>query len=203
MGLGNHVVVMARAPRLGTVKRRLARGIGDVAALGFYRTALAALLRRLGRDPRWTLWVALTPDRGRLPGPWRVRRQGGGDLGARMLRPLGRPPLGLPAGPALVIGSDVPEVRPAHLAAAFRALGRHDMVFGPAEDGGYWLVGARRRPTFPRDPFRGVRWSTADALSDTLANLGAGVTAARVATLADVDDAASFRRWRSRRRDPG
>jgi rSAM/selenodomain-associated transferase 1 len=198
MGPRNHLVVLAREPRLGAVKRRLARGIGPVAALGFYRAALAALLRRLSRDPRWTLIVSLTPDRGRLPGPWGLLRQGRGDLGARMRRPMRRPPLGLPPGPVVVIGSDVPGIRPRHVADAFRALGRHPFVLGPAEDGGYWLVGARRRPAEPHDLFRGVRWSTPHALADTLANLGPGRTAALVATLPDVDDEAAWRRWRSR-----
>src|SRR3546814_16124850 len=76
----------------------------------------------------------------------------------------------LPPGPAVIIGTDIPDIRPRHAAAAFRALGRHDAVFGPAADGGYWLVGLRRRPTIPR-AFDGVRWSTEHALADTRANL--------------------------------
>jgi glycosyltransferase A (GT-A) superfamily protein (DUF2064 family) len=69
---------------------------------------------------------------------------------------------------AVLIGSDIPGITAADIAAAFRALGRADAVFGPAEDGGYWLVGfGPRRP--PR-PFATVRWSTEHALADTLAN---------------------------------
>src|SRR4051812_39605323 len=109
-------------------------------------------------DSRWTAWVAVTPDGGRLPrlpaGP-RLRPQGAGDLGERMRRPMRRPPVGLPPGPVVVIGSDIPGIRRHHIAEAFRVLGSHSFVFGPARDGGYWLVGARRRPAEAPDIFGG------------------------------------------------
>jgi glycosyltransferase A (GT-A) superfamily protein (DUF2064 family) len=92
----------------------------------------------------------------------------------------------------VLIGSDIPAVTRAHIAAALAALGRHDSVFGPAEDGGYWLVGERRLHAMP-DLFRGVRWSSPHALADTLANLAPGETDAFAATLADVDDGAAYR----------
>ena len=167
----NHLVIMARAPRLGVVKRRLARDVGALAAWRFYRGNTAGLLRRLVPDRRWSSWLAVTPDTAaRDPGGlWpgvAVRRQGPGDLGARM----GRIFRNLPPGPVVIVGSDVPGITPARVAAAFRLLGAHDWVFGPAPDGGYWLVGARRRPAL-RLPFAGVRWSSEHALADTLANL--------------------------------
>ena len=93
--------------------------------------------------------------------------------------------------PLLIVGTDVPGIRPAHIAEAFRLLGRHDAVLGPATDGGYWLVGLRRRPRVLR-PFANVRWSSPHALADTLANLE-GRTVAFVATLSDVDSASDLR----------
>ncbi len=195
-----HLVVFVRAPRLGRVKTRLAADIGSVAAWAFYRRAVDAARRRLAGDGRWQCWVAVTPDHEARPGrPWtrgcRVMPQGGGDLGDRMGRVMHR----LPPGPAVIVGTDVPGLRPAHVAAGFRALGGNDAVFGPSSDGGYWLVGLRRRPTIP-DLFRGVRWSTEHALADTLANLPPGRTAALLETLDDVDDGAAWRRWRASRR---
>jgi glycosyltransferase A (GT-A) superfamily protein (DUF2064 family) len=82
------------------------------------------------------------------------------------------------------------------IAAAFRALGPARAVFGPASDGGYWLVGLRRGPG-EHLPFDGVRWSTADALSDTLANLE-GCRVALLREQEDVDDGPALRRWRAR-----
>ena len=202
MRAANHLVIFARAPRLGAVKRRLAADIGALGASHFYRQTLAGVLRRLGRDRRWRTWLAVTPDRfARAPGMWRAAAgrsglpsllpQGGGDLGARMARPFDR----LPPGPVVIVGCDIPDLLPAHVARAFAALGRHDAVFGPATDGGYWLVGLRRRPRIPA-LFRGVRWSTPDALSDTRANLGPPLSVALIDTLADIDDGAAFAAWR-------
>jgi glycosyltransferase A (GT-A) superfamily protein (DUF2064 family) len=112
--------------------------------------------------------------------------QGGGDLGRRMQRIFDR----AGPGPVVIVGTDVPQVTRADVAAAFRLLGRCDAVFGPADDGGYWLVGLRRRPRVLR-PFGGVRWSSPHALADTLANLR-GRPIARVAALSDVDTPADF-----------
>jgi hypothetical protein len=103
----------------------------------------------------------------------------------------------LPAGPVVIVGSDIPDVRVRHVEQAFRALGDHDAVFGPAYDGGYWLVGLRRRPRVV-DCFRGVRWSTEFALADTLANLGSS-RVAQLDTLVDIDDGADWDRWRHSR----
>ncbi len=192
MSTSRHLVIMARAPRLGTVKRRLARDVGAMAAWRFYRTTAAGLVRRVGRDPRWQSWLAVTPDRAALDGagfgapPCRLIAQGPGDLGARMGRVLRE----LPPGPVVIVGSDIPALDAAHVARAFALLGGHDWVFGPATDGGYWLIGARRRPVL-RDPFHGVRWSSAHALNDTLANL-AGARIAYLEELADVDTGADL-----------
>lgn len=198
-----HLVVMARAPRLGAVKRRLARDLGDLAAWRFYRMTAGRLLRELSADPRWQTWLALTPDRAARVrrGPWPGRHaliaQGPGNLGARMGRLLRE----LPPGPVVIVGSDIPDLRPVHVAQAFRLLGRHDWVFGPAGDGGYWLIGARRRRAPPRETFAKVRWSSAHALADTCANLK-GARIGFLEELADVDtgDDLARRRTADRRR---
>jgi uncharacterized protein len=196
-----HLVVFLRAPRLGRVKSRLAAGIGPLAALRFYRLVSERLLRELGRDRRWRCHLCLTPDRAaRGPRPWRVdaqyRAQGGGDLGERMARVF----RSLPPGPVVIIGSDIPAMTHAHIARAFAALGGSEVVLGPAEDGGYWLIGLRRRPRVPRPLLRGVRWSSADALADTLAGLPCKMRVVMLETLEDIDDAAAYRRWLKSRR---
>ena len=194
-----HLIVFARAPALGTGKRRLARDIGDLAALRFERLMLMRLLRRLGRDRRWRLRLAVTPDRARLrPRLWPrgvpIAGQGGGDLGERMRRALAA----YPPGPAVLVGTDIPALGAQHIADAFRLLGNHDLVFGPAADGGFWLIGARRSPRLP-PLFGEVRWSSAQALDDALANLPRHLLVGLVATLQDVDDGVSFRRLAPRR----
>jgi rSAM/selenodomain-associated transferase 1 len=187
----NTVFVFARAPRLGAVKRRLASDIGDRAALDFHRATMLALLRGLAVDRRFRTVLAITPDHARFPLPLRVPRvpQGAGDLGARMHQTAAR----VPHGRVVIIGCDIPDARPADVLAAFRALGRADAVFGPAEDGGYWLVGFS--PRRPARPFAAVRWSTAHALADTLANFH-GRRVAFLRTLRDVDTARDLNRLR-------
>lgn len=184
-----HLVLMAKAPRMGRVKTRLAAGLGLVGAWAFHRRCLIDTARKL-TDGRWNCRLSVTPDWAvadlRLDG-WSGIAQGGGDLGARMVRPL----QSLPPGPVVIVGSDIPGVHARHIAAAFHALGQNDWVFGPATDGGYWLVGARRRPRLA-DPFKGVRWSSEHALADTLANLPKGTRVAFLETLADVDEAADL-----------
>jgi rSAM/selenodomain-associated transferase 1 len=190
----SHVVLFVRAPSLGGGKRRLARAIGDVATVRFERLMIALLLRRLATDRRWQLRIAVTPDKARRHARhWRrgieTAGQGSGDLGVRMRRALAA----CPPGPVVLVGGDIPTLRARHVAAAFHLLGRRDLVFGPAADGGFWLVGARRRPRLPR-LFERVRWSGPDALADTLGGLPHGVTIGFVARLEDVDDGDAYRR---------
>ena len=93
-----------------------------------------------------------------------------------------------PPGPVCLIGADVPGIDRQRIAEAFAALGRNDMVFGPAPDGGFWLIGAKRGATLSPRVFDGVRWSTRHALADTRAKLP-GKRIGLVATLRDVDTA--------------
>ena len=189
----NHLVIMAKSPVAGRVKRRLGREIGDVAAIRFYRHCLSHTALRLAQDRRWRTLLAIDPDRD-VAAPFapsrktlaRVR-QGEGDLGRRMLRLFSL----LPPGPAIIVGSDIPAIGAEHIAQAFRLLGRNDAVLGPAADGGYWLIGLKRTPKLLA-PFAGVRWSSPHALADTLANLK-GKRVGFAATLRDVDDKNDYR----------
>lgn len=190
------VVIFARAPRYGAVKTRLARDIGAGETLRFYRQTLDRIVRRLCRDARFDVVLAVTPDHvsAGLPiGPVRVG-QGRGDLGLRMVRALRR------AGsrPAVVIGSDIPDASPAHIAAAFALLGQKPFVLGPARDGGYWLIGARHPSLMRADMLAGVRWSHPNTMRDTVAKLGEVALLSDV--LDDVDDGAAYRRLGARSR---
>lgn len=183
------VIVFARAPRLGTVKRRLARDIGDRAALRFHLATLTTLLRNLVSCRRFDVVLAVTPDGARVRLPVRVRRikQGHGDLGQRMTRALGR----YRRGRVALIGCDIPEAGAGDILAAFGRLGTVDAVFGPATDGGYWLIalGPRR----PGELFGEARWSTEHALADTLGRF-CGCRVGFIRELSDVDTAEDYRR---------
>jgi uncharacterized protein len=182
---------MAKRPAMGRIKRRLARETGASEATRFYRFSLAHTVLRLASDPRWQTVLAMDC------APAEARRfarkgvavlaQGHGDLGVRMQRLFNR----LKPGPVVIVGGDIPAIRGGHIAEAFKLLGSADAVFGPATDGGYWLVGMKRRPRVPK-PFAPVRWSTPHALADTRENLES-CRVALAATLSDVDRAEDLR----------
>ena len=191
----NRLVIFLKAPRRGAVKKRLAAGIGDGAALSFYRQMIGATLR-LARDPRWRTTLAITPDRGRgwvknfRGGNFDVMPQGSGDLGRRMARAIQK----LAPSRVLIVGTDIPGLDAGMIAPAFKLLRSHDAVFGPAVDGGFWLVGLAK-PQQASRIFSHVRWSTEFALHDVRKNFHPYARIALAGTLDDVDDEAAYRRF--------
>ncbi len=185
------LVIMLKEPRPGRVKTRLGKGIGMAPAAWWFRHQTARLLREV-QNPRWRVVLAVAPDREGLRSrvwPAHLARiaQGQGNLGDRMARIM----RSLPSGPVCIIGGDIPGVRRTHIVRAFKALGAHDAAFGPAPDGGYWLIGLRRTRAIPAGFLQNVRWSSADALTDSMASLP-GARIALVDTLSDVDTAADL-----------
>ena len=192
MALNRYLMVMVKAPRIGLVKTRLGRDIGHVWSWSFYRRTLGTVLRPLVKDRRWSTWLAVSPDKSlRQDYVWLVRTprltQGSGNLGDRMSRMM----IVMPPGPVVIIGMDIPDIRPHHIEQAFRTLGNHDAVFGPTDDGGFWLVGLKRRPVL-KEIFASVRWSSKHALADTRANLPVGWRVAELEVLTDVDDGGTY-----------
>ncbi len=185
------LIVTLKEPRPGRVKTRLGRDIGMRDAAWWFRHRALTLLRTL-RDPRWRMVLAVTPDASGLvsrvwPGDLMRVPQGRGDLGQRMRHLLA----GAPKGPVCLIGADIPGLERTHVRRAFALLGRHDAVFGPATDGGYWLVGLKRVRAVPPGLFGDVRWSGPNALSDSIATL-AGMRVALADRLSDVDTVADL-----------
>ncbi|AXI48626.1 hypothetical protein C1J03_23070 [Sulfitobacter sp. SK012] len=185
------LIVMVKEPRPGRVKTRLGRDIGMVAAAWWFRHQVRSLLRQVTR-PHWQTVLAVAPDVAGMNSrvwPAHLPRwpQGGGNLGDRMARML----RSAPPGPVCVIGADIPGITAAHVNDAFRALGRNDAVFGPAPDGGFWLIGLKNNQAIPPTIFKDVRWSTQHALADSIASLP-DYRIAKTAILRDVDTAADL-----------
>ena len=188
----NRLVIMLKEPLPGRVKTRLGRDIGMVSAAWWFRHQSQRLIARLASDPRWQTILAVSPDHGGPQSrvwPRHVVKvaQGNGDLGDRMARLFHT----LPIGPVVIVGADIPGIKCAHIARAFRALGDNDAVFGPAEDGGFWLVGMKRSKPVRSNIFGGVRWSTEYALADSIACL-VGMKVSEINRLRDVDRAADL-----------
>jgi len=178
---------MVKEPHPGRVKTRLGRDLGHTRAAWWFRHQTRRLIARLSRDPQWQTVLAVSPDVEGLESrvwPAHVNRQpqGAGDLGDRMARIF----RSAPAGPVLIVGADIPDITPELIAKAFRALGDHDAVVGPAPDGGFWLVGLKNTRAVPSQIFANVRWSTESALQDTLATFKS-LRVACIDVLHDVD----------------
>jgi uncharacterized protein len=189
------LVIMAKAPRVGEGKQRLARDIGAVEAWRLNRVLNTATLRA-ARDPRWRTLLCVAERSAlalKLPGVWPndVRRtlQARGDLGSRLAHALAA------HRNVAVIGTDSPDLTRARIAAAFRALRRAPFALGPSQDGGFWILAARSGRAAAR-AMAGVRWSSAHAARDVAGRLGGRV--AMLETLADIDSGADLARWRQR-----
>lgn len=113
-----------------------------------------------------------------------LAEQGDGDLGARMARVQ---------APAILLGADVPGLEVRHLRAAAEALVDRDVVVGPAEDGGYYLLGFRQPMPFL---FDAMIWGTDRVLAETMRRLAArGIDPVTLETLADLDTPDDLARW--------
>ena len=194
------VFLFVKEPRAGRAKTRLGRDIGPVRAAMFYRHMMTAVIRRLNRQPGWDLVLAVDSYRASLdrrfhPEVRHVIAQSAGDLGRRMA--IAFQAAGL--APAIIVGSDIPDLGPREIKQALRTLGRADVVVGPSGDGGYWLIrrGGRARTT---NLFTNVRWSSEHALIDTLANLPANVRVAKLGVMADIDTGRDLQAWRRKSR---
>ncbi len=165
------LLIFTRNPEPGTCKTRLAASIGDAAALEIYCFLLrhtASIAHPLEGVDKF-VYFSDHPGDGTFWDPTRFqyRLQKGEDLGARMLQAF-REAFSAGYSEVVLIGSDLFDLSTEDLEASFRELQGHEVVLGPASDGGYYLIGLKR--PIP-GLFRGKRWGTDSVLKDTLADL--------------------------------
>jgi uncharacterized protein len=188
------LVVMARYPEVGATKTRLARAIGDEEAAHLYRAFLTDLAQRFAGQPydlHWTytpngvgyaaFMATLAPS---LVQSMRFFPQEGAELGARLHHAF-RWTYARGYRRTIVIGSDAPHIGRDIVARAREALDAADVVLGPADDGGYYLIAMRR----PHDVFRGIPMSTSQVMQMTVALAQRqGLKVDALETLFDVDE---------------
>lgn len=184
------VALFARFPEPGRAKTRLIPVLGPEGA--------AALHRRLAERALAAVRAAALPFELRCTGApadafraWLgpgipLADQGGGDLGERMARAAADTP-------AILVGTDLPDLAPHHLRAAAAALHDHQAAIGPAADGGYWLLALRTPMPFLFAP---MDWGTGTVFDETMARFAAhGVTPAILDRLHDLDRPEDLARW--------
>jgi rSAM/selenodomain-associated transferase 1 len=198
---GGKVLVFLKYPEPGKVKTRLAAAVGPERAAALYSEWVGVVLGRLqplrghsavlglydgGPADRFAEWAPLVD--GWLPQP-------AGHLGERLEAGFAAAHAG--GGPVLAIGTDCLDLDDRRVGEAFDLLRSRDAVFGPATDGGYYLVGtARYLPGF----FGGVRWSSPHTLADHLARCRErGRSVGLLPELADIDTWDDWQAYLSRR----
>lgn len=190
------VVVFAKAPVPGQVKTRLAVELGDLGAARLHEAMVGRTLAVAVAADVGDVVLCCTPDASHAFFTRMARElgvaldaQGPGDLGARMARALGA------HAPAVLVGCDCPVLAARHLQAAADALiAGADVVFAPAEDGGYVLVGTNAPQP---ELFAGMAWGHAAVMAETRARVAAlGLRRVELETLWDVDRPADLARMR-------
>ncbi|NIS74895.1 MAG: DUF2064 domain-containing protein [Deltaproteobacteria bacterium] len=190
----NALIVIAKYPEKGQVMTRLAGDMTDGKRLELYLILLHQTLERLVSVHNTDTFIAFAPD---TAGGYFSRFQLNllplpeGDLGKRMLHAF-REVFIRGYKKAALVGVDIPELSPAVVEDAFTALSDNDVVFGPAEDGGYYLIGMKK----PFDGlFEGIPWSSAVTLEKSVKKAKeAGCTVAFTVKLSDIDTIDDVRR---------
>lgn len=187
------LALFVKTPGRSPVKSRLWPAIGREAAEALYLDCAAATgdtalaLQHAGGAHAY--WAVAEAEDG-APSSWDTLprlAQGDGGLGERMARVYAA--LRARHGAALLIGTDLPQLSVQALAEAANALvdGDADLVLGPSEDGGFWLVGGR--VDVPLAAWMAPRYSTPNARADFLAALPAGLRVQTLASARDLDEA--------------
>ena len=188
--------MFAKAPRAGFVKTRLTAAISGEDAAEFHRNCVLEVWDKLRRacDAKVFLYSDIADAAWReLAGAEKFRLQRGADLGRKMLCCLDEL-LGAGYRDALIVGSDSPTLPVGYIDDAVRALETSDVVLGPSEDGGYYLIGARRTK---QSMFAGVSWSDEQTRARTIRAVeAAGLDITEVGEWYDVDQPADLERLR-------
>jgi rSAM/selenodomain-associated transferase 1 len=191
--------MILKAPRVGTVKTRLAREIGVERATSIYRAMVEHQARAIPQG--WNVSVHFSPPEAgdemeawlipSLPPSTRFTPQCDGDLGRRLAAVV-RSEFQRCAERVFLVGGDCPGISREYLADADEQLNVADLVIGPSRDGGYVLLALKDQHV---ELFENIAWSTHVVLEQTLANaIRASLSVQLLPTLEDIDDVASLRR---------
>ena len=180
------LILFIKNPEKGKVKTRLASTVGDERALAIYRALLAHSRRvALGVNAKRYLYYAnFIPERDEWSSrDFEKRLQPEGDLGIRMGTAFQE--VLKDHKHAILVGSDIAQLKESILEKAFQALSEHPFVLGPARDGGYYLLGMN---SFHASVFSSIDWSTDRVFDQTCDRIKAlGSTPALVDELSDID----------------
>ena len=166
----NLLIIFTRNPKLGKVKTRLAKSIGDENALTIYKTLLTRTektTRHLNCDKAVYYSVKIRENDIWDPLIYQKHQQHGEDLGIRMFNAFAEA-FKSNYEKVIIIGSDLYDLNPNHIKFAFKALNNNEIVIGPAHDGGYYLLGMK---FLYSQVFKNKKWGTSTVFIDTINDL--------------------------------
>jgi hypothetical protein len=178
------LIIFVKNIKLGMVKTRLAKTVGDENAFTIYKALVEVTEKAtstINVDKRIYFSDAIIDEK--WPNDYKAIQKGA-DLGERMSNAFQD---GFDDGYAeiVLIGSDLPNITKNVINKGFKSLMQNDVVFGPAEDGGYYLIGMSK---FHNCIFKNKAWSTSNLLEDTLAELKQKkIEVSLIETLNDID----------------
>src|SRR5437868_8142988 len=191
----NRLLVFARLPELGKVKTRLARDLGEARALAVYEAMLRDLFANVGAPDDEldieVLWAPTEAANGaalkRAFNDYPLAMQTGDTLGDRLGMAFSERFFFHRTQKIVAIGVDEPALPRAFIGHATGLLESCDWVLGPAEDGGYYLIGCRAA-AFDSSIFAGIEWGSDRVFAETLAKIRAWQTTVAVLPLRrDID----------------
>ena len=197
------LLVFARLPELGRVKTRLAASIGDAGALAAYETMLRDLLASIGDVSAETeieiLWAPTETANGaaltRAFGDFPTAMQAGATLSERLAMAFSDRFFFHATQKIIAIGVDDPSLPRTLIDSAFALLDSCEWVIGPAEDGGYYLIGCRVGAFDPMI-FENVAWGTSTVFATTMSRIAeSGSSVAVLPVRWDVDVAEDWERY--------
>jgi hypothetical protein len=194
------LLIFVKYPEPGKVKTRLATAIGAELAAQLYSEFIRATFSFAQPIEMAARFVTFAPAekeqefRELFPGPFQWFAQiDSADLGARIHHAI-RHVQQVGCSHVLTIGTDSPSLPADYLEQAATALATHDLVLGPATDGGYYLIGLKSAP--PLELFTGIAWSTERVLHQTLKRAEQlRMSVHLLPSWYDVDDLATLRRF--------
>lgn len=194
------VILFCRYPVPGRVKTRLIPALGRVGAANLHRELTETILKTLvqGRvQMGFDIQICFDGGSSKNMSQWLgsehvYEEQSDGDLGRRMYWAF-HDAFRKGYERVILIGSDIPDMKPGHVREAFHALEDNDLVLAPSTDGGYWLVGLKG----PADIFQITNWGSQNVLEQTMVQAKAhGLSIQQIEPLSDIDTMEDLRIWR-------
>ncbi len=196
------LIIFARSPELGKVKTRLSESLGDDFALTFYKLCAEHIFeecKRLGKNNTAPYLFFTGKDDEDVMNKWVgtsfvYSLQTGKNLGQRMENAFNKV-FTNGAKKAIIIGTDVPDIKFTLIENAFNQLDTHDVVIGPSMDGGYYLLGMKKVYNFL---FDNISWSTNSVFAETVKKIESNKLKYKVLEkMYDIDTEEDLRKWLS------